>query len=140
MRRIALAMIALYQRFVSPIKGFSCAYRASTGGAGCSAHGYRVIERYGMWMGLRLLKRRLDSCSREYRKHIGANRSRAALQAPGRHQAGYCDVSCDACDLGSCACDVLGNCGSLPCDPFDGRRRHKDDEQWVEIEPNSTRT
>jgi putative component of membrane protein insertase Oxa1/YidC/SpoIIIJ protein YidD len=41
---LALAAIRCYQRRISPHKGFSCALRVATGGAGCSAYGYAVIE------------------------------------------------------------------------------------------------
>jgi putative component of membrane protein insertase Oxa1/YidC/SpoIIIJ protein YidD len=40
----ALAAIRGYQRFLSPLKGFSCALRVFTGDESCSAYGDRVIE------------------------------------------------------------------------------------------------
>jgi putative component of membrane protein insertase Oxa1/YidC/SpoIIIJ protein YidD len=63
----ALAAIRAYQRVLSPRKGFCCALRAVTGGDSCSAYGYRVIARCGLWTGLRLLRRRLDACARQHR-------------------------------------------------------------------------
>ncbi|MFZ6755511.1 membrane protein insertion efficiency factor YidD [Undibacterium sp. Dicai25W] len=66
MNRLVLAMIFLYRKFVSPFKGFSCAYRLHTGGLSCSAHGYRVIERHGISCGLKLIGRRLDRCRQKY--------------------------------------------------------------------------
>ena len=36
MKAPALLAIRLYQRFISPYKGFSCAYRVHTGLPGCS--------------------------------------------------------------------------------------------------------
>ena len=45
---LALAAITLYQRFVSPRKGFSCAYRFHTGGPSCSVLGFRAVRRYGV--------------------------------------------------------------------------------------------
>ena len=37
MRALALVAIGAYQRYVSPYKGFCCAYRAHTSRASCSA-------------------------------------------------------------------------------------------------------
>ena len=120
--RLALAAIRGYQRHLSPHKGFSCAYRAATGRASCSRHGYRVIERFGLWSGLALLRRRLRLCGATYR-------SRVAVRNPVlHHQRGDC-VPCD-CDadclpdlpcsgksaargggdcIAECGCDVLGH-------------------------------
>ena len=143
-KNLALAAVKLYQRYVSPFKGFSCAYRIQTGRASCSGHGCRVIERYGILLGLKLIQRRLDQCGQKYRQHVNANKQRANLPVYHRHQAGFCDAGCDigACDvgdLGSCACDVLSGCGSFPCDLDFGnwRRRKKNDLKYVDITPNS---
>ena len=43
--------IGAYQRYLSPYKGFCCAYRAHTGRASCSALGARVIRRHGLLAG-----------------------------------------------------------------------------------------
>ncbi|MFP5394003.1 MAG: membrane protein insertion efficiency factor YidD, partial [Gammaproteobacteria bacterium] len=59
MKLLALGAIRLYQKFLSPHKGFCCAYAAVSGRASCSVLGYRVIRRHGIWNGLALLDRRL---------------------------------------------------------------------------------
>ena len=61
---MALAAIGVYQRYLSPYKGFCCAYRVHTGQASCSALGARVIRRFGVWPGLQLLKQRMRRCIR----------------------------------------------------------------------------
>jgi putative component of membrane protein insertase Oxa1/YidC/SpoIIIJ protein YidD len=144
MNRLALAAIKLYQRYVSPFKGFSCAYRVQTGRASCSTHGYRVVERYGTLLGLKLIKRRLNKCGQKYREHINANKPGANAPTHRRRQAGFCDAGCDIghCDvgdLGSCACDALSGCDSFPCDLDFGnwKRRKKNDLKYVDIAPNS---
>ena len=118
---MTLAAIRGYQRYLSPRKGFSCAYRCATGRASCSGHGYRVIERCGLWTGLALLRRRLRRCGEVYR-------SRVVVRHPLlHHQRGDClPCDCDAgclpdlpCSgksaargagdcLGDCSCDVIG--------------------------------
>jgi putative component of membrane protein insertase Oxa1/YidC/SpoIIIJ protein YidD len=104
--RCSLAAIRVYQRHLSPHKGFSCALRASTGGRSCSAYGYRVIARCGLRKGLRLLRRRLDACGRQHRFGGGPLGYQHGVCDPG------CDLNCDVGDMASCVCDVLGNCGS----------------------------
>jgi putative component of membrane protein insertase Oxa1/YidC/SpoIIIJ protein YidD len=48
MHRAFLLAIGLYQKYLSPHKGFCCAYRTHTGRAGCSALGFRAVRRYGV--------------------------------------------------------------------------------------------
>jgi putative component of membrane protein insertase Oxa1/YidC/SpoIIIJ protein YidD len=122
MKRIALAFIFFYQRFVSPYKGFSCAYRIHTGGPNCSAYGYRVMQRYGFRIGMGLINRRLKKCGQVYREHLQPSLQERTGRGLRYKQAGFCDAGCDVgvCDVGdagSCACDVLGACGDLSCDP-----------------------
>lgn len=55
---LALRAIALYQRHLSPRKGYCCALHAAGHGRSCSAYGYRAIARGGVLNGLVLLRRR----------------------------------------------------------------------------------
>ena len=59
----AIALIGTYQRYISPHKGFSCAYRASSDRPSCSAFAQRVIRRFGLLEGLLLLRLRFAACS-----------------------------------------------------------------------------
>ncbi|MGX9733918.1 membrane protein insertion efficiency factor YidD [Janthinobacterium aestuarii] len=110
-KRLALWAIRAYQRYLSPWKGFSCAYRVLTGRDSCSAYGYKVIARHGLRAGLPLLQRRLRACGERHRQHLALHpqvRRGARRQA----QAGYCD--CDVpCDLPSM------NCLDKACDTAD---------------------
>ncbi|MET3131634.1 putative component of membrane protein insertase Oxa1/YidC/SpoIIIJ protein YidD [Oxalobacteraceae bacterium GrIS 1.11] len=108
LKRAALGAIALYRRHLSPLKRFSCAYRIGTGRASCSAHGYRVIERYGVWLGYALLQRRWHACAGQHRRLLRAR----PMPRPLHPQAGSCDVSCDGCDVGSVDCSDIIDCGS----------------------------
>ena len=62
-RTAALYAIRMYQKYVSPHKGFSCAYRKHAKGLSCSGYGYKAIARKGTWVGLQLLQRRMDQCA-----------------------------------------------------------------------------
>lgn len=110
--RVALGMIDLYQRWVSPHKGWRCAHALHTGRRGCSALGARAIRRHGVWRGLGVLRRRFDACALS---HEQLRLARAARLHP---QAGVCDFDCgpvDGCDVAECACDATA------C--FDHRKR-----------------
>jgi putative component of membrane protein insertase Oxa1/YidC/SpoIIIJ protein YidD len=119
-KSLALAAIGLYQRFLSPHKGFCCAYAAHTGHASCSVLGYRAIRRFGLWQGIAVLDQRLNRCG------LAARRARRIAPAgPLRQQAGSisCDLPCDACDVLDCASDC------------DWRRRKRRDDGTVVIPP-----
>jgi len=105
-RQLALAAIGAYQRYVSPHKGFCCAYRAHTGGASCSTLGARVIRRHGLFTGCVLLRRRLKRCGTVHRQfHRSESRPLAAQR--GDCDLGGCDMPGDGCDAGD-ACDCGG--------------------------------
>ena len=145
MRRIVLLAIRAYQRFVSPYKGFACAYRRHTGRASCSAFGYRAVRRHGVFSGLALIRSRTHLCGVVHRQHSCRSR-------PPVSQRGDCDPGCDlpchggfdlpgGCDLPSGnsvarACDVFSCCDCGGCDWPRGRRKG-DEEKYVYIAPNS---
>jgi len=91
-----MSAIRAYQRHLSPHKGFSCAYREHTGRASCSALGYRVVRRHGVFAGLGLLRERLHRCGEIHRDCLAAR--------PRRSERGDCDcdLPCDACDCADC--------------------------------------
>lgn len=64
MKLFLLSVIGLYQKWVSPIKGFSCAHHIYFGRSTCSVYGKRAISKHGAWSGVRLIFRRLRACSR----------------------------------------------------------------------------
>ena len=60
---LACWLIGVYQRYLSPYKGFRCAYRVRhCRRASCSQFARRAIERLGVLPGMRLLSRRFDKC------------------------------------------------------------------------------
>ena len=91
-QQVALSAIRAYQHFVSPHKGFLCAYAVHTGRCGCSELGYRAIQRYGLTKGWRVLRLRMAMCGLAYRRHKGTR------PRPPARERGDCD--CDLpCDL-----------------------------------------
>lgn len=104
MRQAALAAIGVYQRYVSPYKGFCCAYREHAGGPSCSALGSRAIRRHGVFKGCAITRARLARCGEIHRQfHANARGSNTAQR--GDCDLGGCDIAgeaCDACDCGDC--------------------------------------
>jgi putative component of membrane protein insertase Oxa1/YidC/SpoIIIJ protein YidD len=116
-KRLALLAIALYQRHLSPRKGYGCAYRLCTGRRGCSAFGARAIRVHGVRGGVALLRERMALCA-----SAAASRHRAPLAAV-RAQRGSCDAPCDVPDCG--ACDGADHCDCSGCDwPRSNKDRH----------------
>ncbi|HXD06418.1 MAG TPA: membrane protein insertion efficiency factor YidD [Burkholderiaceae bacterium] len=145
MRFVLLAAIRGYQRYVSPYKGFRCAYRCHTGRASCSALGYRAVRRHGVLGGLALIRERTYRCGVAHRRH------QCAPVASLHSQRGVCDVGCDApcdagCDLSGAldvcnlsgaldVCDLLSCCDCAGCD-WPQRQRKRRDDGYVHIPPN----
>jgi len=121
MRSLLLALIRLYQRHLSPRKGYGCAYRLHCGGAGCSGLGLRAIRWKGSWTGLWLLRERLARCAAVHAQ-AHPQRRPPALQR-GDCDCGGCDLpgvdGCDVCDLGD-ACDCCD-----ACDVFERKSRRE---------------
>lgn len=130
MRGLALAAIGVYQRYVSPYKGFCCAYRVHRGGASCSALGARVIRRHGLAAGGVLLRQRLRRCG-EVHRHFHPTDERRPMAA----QRGDCDLGltpdCDGpCDgdrggRGLRLSTVLECCDCCPCDGPERKRKDR---------------
>ena len=102
----AVSLIGLYQRFISPYKGFRCAHRARRQGrtSSCSQFAKRAIARLGVLAGWPLIERRFSKCSAsarvlDYEPRRDKKRSSKCDPASG------CDGS--ACDLGASACELL---------------------------------
>lgn len=119
LRPLALLLIRGYQRHLSPRKGFSCAYRVHRGGHSCSAHGYHSISKHGFFLGMRLLRRRLDRCAWANHMHRSANAASVEALVASRMtaQGGFvdgCDAGgCDVPDCGSPDCSL--DCSSVDC-------------------------
>jgi len=139
MRQAILAAIRFYQRYISPYKGFHCAYRVHTGHASCSAFGYRAVRRHGVFGGLQLIRERTYRCGVVHRRY------RETLGHPVHGQRGVCDVGCDLpCDPGchlphgiglSDACDLLSCCDCGGCDWPGRKQRQAGNEKYVRIAP-----
>lgn len=90
---IALALIVIYQKAISPVKGFSCAHRYQHGGLSCSEYVKQVVLRKGIVSGYREIRSRFHAC-----KSAALEVQRKSL----RHQTGVLDCGFDSCgDIGN---------------------------------------
>jgi len=110
---LAVALIDSYQRFVSPYKGFVCAYRARhRKRSSCSQFGKRAVERLGLLTGFSLIRRRFAKCH--------AAKQVLDYQTPRKReesnrvspQASNC---MDMDDSGLLACECLGQLAIEAC-------------------------
>ncbi len=60
--RAALLAIGGYQRWLSPQKGWSCAYRLAHGGPGCSGFAKRAIAEQGFVAAWPAIRQRFRAC------------------------------------------------------------------------------
>lgn len=107
-RFLLISAIGIYQRVISPHKGFCCAYRTITGRASCSTLGLRAVRRHGAQAGLAIIRERLHRCGTVHRDHHASPRGARRFVLQG--QRGECDLGCDAdtlrcVDYGCLGCD-----------------------------------
>lgn len=62
MNGIAIRAIKIYQQYISPRKGFSCAYRVTTNDLSCSEFAKRQIETKGLFKALPNIRHRFKKC------------------------------------------------------------------------------
>ncbi|PHV01407.1 membrane protein insertion efficiency factor YidD [Iodobacter sp. BJB302] len=130
MRYILLLFIRFYKKYISPYKGFCCAYHFHTGRASCSTLGFRGIRRHGAWAGIVILRQRMIRCGQIYHLHTPLQRR------PAIAQRGDCDFT-DALDCID-VCDCLGSCnGSM-----DKKKSYKTTQKrsWWRRKPSHSRS
>lgn len=138
MRSLVLAAIRAYQRYLSPYKGFCCAYHVHTGRSSCSALGYRAVQIHGALAGLLILRERMYLCGVSHRRY------RPSRRRPHVKERGDCDLGCDGFDLPSGksfgkVCDFLSCCDVGSCDWPERKRKKRKQEKYVYIPPKTTR-
>lgn len=130
MSPLACWLIGIYQRYLSPRKGFRCAYRVRhRRRSSCSQFARRAIDRLGLLPGFRLLRRRFEKCHHakrvlDYRTPEREEKKAAPQSSPG--SAGDCVSGCDpgvpvdACDGVTALSNVAGGMASGVVDAASG--------------------
>jgi uncharacterized protein len=105
--------IGAYQRYISPYKGFCCAYRAHTGKRSCSAWGSTIVQKLGLLAFLAFLPQQFERCKLAYAKHLAQRQ--ASLNSPSKSRNKKSDsLDCNPCDVVDAASNLP--CDAVPCD------------------------
>ncbi|MBD2481589.1 membrane protein insertion efficiency factor YidD [Planktothrix sp. FACHB-1365] len=109
----AIAAITGYQKYLSPRKGFSCAYRVLHDSDSCSQHIKRLIAKYGIIDAIPLARKRLKACKNAYiilkseteeERQRRQNRTSCQPGCDCKPNLEDCCTGCDGpdCDVGDC--------------------------------------
>lgn len=66
MNKLAILFINIYQKHISPKKGYVCAHRYYHGGDSCSEYTKKCIMEFGVIRAIPLFFERLDDCKKTY--------------------------------------------------------------------------
>ncbi|GIT92274.1 hypothetical protein JANAI62_27310 [Jannaschia pagri] len=124
--RTALAGIHLYQRFLSPRKGYRCAHSVVHGGTGCSGYAKFAIRDHGFWQAVPLIRARFRDCAQAYETIKQQDEPQRSGKARRRAEK-TCDTACcgnEACASGlpsalcrgGSAAGPSKTCDANPCD------------------------
>ena len=102
-RFVVAAVIGLYQRFVSPHKGFCCAYRYLTDRHSCSEFGKQAVLKHGLIVGWILLRRRFARCKDAWLQLESANHRRRKRRS---RWCDHCDLPCHVAPALPCDCSL----------------------------------
>ena len=95
--QLAVTALTIYQRHVSPHKGWCCAYRATTGEESCSEYAKVTIQRFGFRSSLPIIKGRLMSCAHASRSVVHQSERGESTRGAGMKQDVAAEVACTAC-------------------------------------------
>ncbi len=105
--------IELYQKHISPHKGYRCAYRASTGGHSCSEFTKLAISEHGLITAYPQIREQFRQCKLAAEK-IEEDKKKKNKKDDKSSSWDCADPSCT-----ECGCDVTRGCMS-----FRGGRGH----------------
>jgi putative component of membrane protein insertase Oxa1/YidC/SpoIIIJ protein YidD len=133
--RLTLNLVRGYQKYLSPHKGFSCAYRKLHGDASCSEYFRQSIDRYGLSHAIPLFQQRLEACkvaNLTLRSQVSEREEDSELPEKKKRQnqnlscdravgdcVGYGCGDCGSSDCGDCNTPDCGDCGSSDCGSSD---------------------
>ncbi|WP_392553295.1 membrane protein insertion efficiency factor YidD [Orbus wheelerorum] len=118
---LSIGLIRFYQKFISPRKGFCCAYRKHSGGRSCSSFALVAVRRFGVSALWHSFPKRLNDCKMAA-THLNKPKDENEDKEDSTHPCEYCETlkvcscfkDCDVFDSSSCGngCSMPD---SLPC-------------------------
>jgi putative component of membrane protein insertase Oxa1/YidC/SpoIIIJ protein YidD len=100
LRSIAISLIAVYQRHLSPRKGYSCAHRVAHGGDSCSEYVKNTLTDKSLFEATLLARRRFQACSIAY---VSSRDQVVRSKIPAIGPSG-----CDDPEMIGACCAILG--------------------------------
>lgn len=113
LRFLFILPIKGYQKFISPKKGYRCAYSVKNGGTGCSGAVIEIIEKASIFEWRSLIKERFEGCkkaSESLKKEKKTGKCKGSCKSGKDSAKRNCDPS-DAIDCFDCGdCGDIGSC------------------------------
>jgi len=101
--KLSIIIINLYQKYISPHKGYCCAYRVDTGEDSCSQYAKVTIEEHGLFSAFPHIREQFDRC------RFSAERLKAKHKKKSKDDGKIYDECIPGCDAFS-TCHDIGNC------------------------------
>lgn len=91
--------IKLYQKFISPKKGYRCAHSVVHGGTGCSGAVIKIIQETSIFSWRGLINKRFADCKEAHIKYQEDKKDKKNKCKPDFEDG--CDLldGCDSCDI-----------------------------------------
>ncbi|MGD1524574.1 membrane protein insertion efficiency factor YidD [Vibrio harveyi] len=109
LNRLAILCIRGYQRFISPHKGYRCAYGVLHNSSGCSGAVIDILRDKGILAGMPAIKQRFadckSACDELERRREDKKKNRCCIEP---------DDACDCVEFNK-VCDATPDCGD--CTP-----------------------
>lgn len=97
--RCSLTLVDLYQRHLSPRKGFCCAYRVLHHDLSCSAYFRQQVQQQGAWDAIAPLRSRLKACQAAHQVLAAQAEDAEESEDSRRRQTwDYSDCGTDCCN------------------------------------------
>jgi putative component of membrane protein insertase Oxa1/YidC/SpoIIIJ protein YidD len=107
---LVIVLIVFYQKFISPYKGFRCAYVVLHGGDSCSEAVRKIVQAQGPFGGYRDIRARFQAC-----KEANETLIRNGQRRRGQNDCDECsDCDCDCSD--ACRSGKWNACEGISCD------------------------
>jgi hypothetical protein len=108
MNKFIIGLISLYQRYLSPYKGFLCAHAYWYQGDSCSVAVKTIIVEQGIIQGYTDIRHRFKAYRYAYEEILRDDKRKEEQRRKDREYV--CDRCKHSCDIGSCVPDIM------PCD------------------------
>jgi putative component of membrane protein insertase Oxa1/YidC/SpoIIIJ protein YidD len=121
MRHVFIFLITLYQKYLSPHKGFNCAYACYHNSHSCSGAVKKIIAEYGLITGWPLIGKQFQDCRLAYEalQQDDDNSNRRNNRRRNRpNRRNNCSSAKKKCDVVDCIPDSIPDipCDVIPCD------------------------